>query len=40
MFANEVISKGMVKWASKLPKESMLEVKANVSKVEKATACT
>jgi hypothetical protein len=30
----------MVKWAGKIPKESIVEVKAKVSKVDKPTACT
>ena len=38
---DKVISKGMVDFASKIPKESIVEVKARVAKVDKPiTACT
>lgn len=40
LFEGEGISKGMVKWAGKISKESIVEVKAKVGKVDKPTACT
>jgi len=35
LFVNDDISKGMVTYASKIPKESIVEVKAKVLKTEK-----
>lgn len=36
----ELISKGMVSWSGKVPKESIVEVKAKVAKPEQDTKCT
>lgn len=41
LFVDDNTSKGMVSWSGKIPKESIVEVKARVAKVDKPiTACT